>query len=55
MNCRRVKCLWSDFVQLFQYNLILPTLTPQTVPVLGFVDSGSNDSIFKKSLSITFY
>ena len=27
-ECDRVKCLWSDLVQCFQNNLILPTLTP---------------------------
>ena len=46
--CNRVKCLWSDLVQCFQSNLILPTLTPQTAS-FGFLDSANNDSIFENN------
>ena len=51
-ECDRVKCSWSDLVQCFQNNLILPTLTPQTA-IFGFLDCTNNDSIFenKKCLS----
>ena len=45
-ECDRVKCLWSDLVQCFQNNLILPTLTPQTA-IFGFLDY--TDSIFEKN------
>ena len=41
----RVKCLWSDLVQYFQNNLILPILTPQTA-IFGFLDYTNSDSIF---------
>ena len=44
----RVKFLWSDLIQCFQNNLILPTLTPQTA-IFGSLDSENNDSIFEKS------
>ena len=44
----RVKCLWSDLVQCFQNNLILPTLTPQTA-IFGFLDYTNNDSIFENN------
>ena len=47
-ECHRVKCVWSDFVQVFQSNLILPTLTPQTV-IFGFLDSANNDPIFENN------
>ena len=47
-ECDRVKCLWSDLVQCFQNNLILPTLTPQTA-IFGFLDSTNNDSIFENN------
>ena len=43
-----VKCLWSDLVQHFQNNLILPILTPQTV-IFGFLDYTNNDSIFENN------
>ena len=43
-----VKCLWSDLVQCFQNNLILPTLTPETA-IFGFLDSSNNDSIFENN------
>ena len=54
-ECDRVKCLWSDFVQCFQNNLILPILTPQTA-IFEFLDYTNNDSIFEKinALVITF-
>ena len=45
-ECDRIKCLWSDFVQCFQNNLILPTLTPQTA-TFGFLTN--NDSIFENN------
>ena len=45
-ECDRIKCLWSDLVQCFQNNLILPTLTPQTA-IFGFLDY--TDSIFEKN------
>ena len=47
-ECDRVKCLWSDLVQCFQNNLILPTLTPQTA-IFGFLDYTNNDSIFENN------
>ena len=47
-ECDRVKCLWSDLVQCFQNNLILPTLSPQTA-IFGFLDSVNNDSIFENN------
>ena len=47
-ECDRVKCLWFDFVQYFQSNLILPTLTPQT-SMFGFLDCTNNDSIFENN------
>ena len=47
-GCDRVKCLWSDLVQCFQNNLILPTLTPQAA-IFGFLDSANNDSIFENN------
>ena len=47
-ECDRVKCLWSDLVQCFQNNLILPTLTPQTA-IFGFLDYKNNDSIFENN------
>ena len=47
-ECDRVKCLWSDLVQYFQNNLILPTLTPQTA-IFGFLDYTNNDSIFENN------
>ena len=46
LKCDWVKCLWSDLVQFFQNNLILPNVTSQTV-IFGFLDSTSNDSIFE--------
>ena len=54
-ECDRVKCLWSDFVQCFQNDLILPILTPQTA-IFEFLDYTNNDSIFEKinALVITF-
>ena len=45
-ECDRVKCLWSDLVQWFQNNLILPTLTPKTA-IFGFFDYTNNDSFFE--------
>ena len=45
-GCDAVKCLWEDFVQCFQNNLLLPTLTPQA-PILRSLESASNDSTFK--------
>ena len=45
-ECDRVKFLWSDLVQCFQNNLILPTLTPQTA-IFCFFDYTNNDSIFE--------
>ena len=47
-ECDCVKCLWSDLVQSFQNNLILPTLTPQTA-IFGFLDYTNNDSIFENN------
>ena len=47
-ECDCVKCLWSDLVQCFQNNLILPTLTPQTA-IFGFLDYTNNDSIFENN------
>ena len=47
-GCNRVKCFWSDLVQFFQNNLILPTLTPQTA-IFGFLDYTNNDSIFENN------
>ena len=47
-ECDRGKCVWSDLVQCFQNNLILPTLTPQTV-IFGFLDYTNNDSIFENN------
>ena len=47
-ECDRVKCLWSDLVQFFQNNLILPTLTPQTA-FFGFLDYTNNDCIFENN------
>ena len=47
-ECDRVKCLWSELVQCFQNNLILPTLTPQT-PIFAFFNSANNDSIFENN------
>ena len=47
-ECVCFKCLWSDLVQFFQNNLILPTLTPQTA-IFGFLDSANNDSIFENN------
>ena len=44
----RDECLWSDLIKCFQNNLILPTLTPQTV-IFGFLDSANNDSIFENN------
>ena len=41
----RLKCLWSNLVQCFQNNLILPTLTRQTA-IFGILDYTNNDSIF---------
>ena len=47
-ECDCAKCLWSDLVQFFQNNLILPTLTPQTA-IFGFLDYTNNDSIFENN------
>ena len=47
-ECNQVKCLWSDLVQFFQNNLILPTLTLQTA-IFGFLDYTNNDSIFENN------
>ena len=47
-ECGLVKCLWSNLVQRFQNNLILPTLTPQT-PIFGFLDSANHDSVFESN------
>ena len=47
-ECDRVKCLWSDLVQCFQNNVILPTLTPQTT-IFGFLDYTNNNSIFENN------
>ena len=47
-GCDRVKCLWSDLIQCFRNNLILPTLTPQTA-IFGFLDYTNNDSIFESN------
>ena len=47
-ECDHVKCLWSDLVQCFQNNVILPTLTPQTA-IFGFLDYTNNDSIFENN------
>ena len=47
-ECHRVKCLWSDLVQCFQNNLILPTLTPQTA-IFEFLDYTNNVSIFENN------
>ena len=44
----RLKCLWSNLVQCFQNNLILPTLTRQTA-IFGFLDYTNNDSIFENN------
>ena len=44
----RVKCLWSDLVQCFQNNLILPTLTLQTA-IFGFLDYTNSDSVFENN------
>ena len=43
-ECDPVQCLWSDLVQCFQNNLILPSLTRQTA-VFGFLDYVTNASI----------
>ena len=51
-ECDRVKCLWSDLVQCFQNNLILPTLTPQTA-IFGFLDYTNNDSIFENNQGLS--
>ena len=48
-ECDRVKCLWSDLVQFFQNNLVLPTVTPQTA-IFGFLDSANDGSIFWKQM-----
>ena len=55
-ECDRVKCLWSDLVQCFQNNLILPTLTPQTV-IFGFLDYTNNETFLKtiNALATTVY
>ena len=47
-ECDRVKCSWSDLVQYFQNNLILPTLIPLTA-IFGFLDYTNNDSIFENN------
>ena len=51
-ECDRVKCLWSDLVQCFQNNLILPTLTPQTA-IFGFLDYTNNDSILENNQGLS--
>ena len=56
-ECDLVKCLWSDLVQCFQNNLILPTLTLQTA-FFGFLDYTNNETPFLKTinaLATTFY
>ena len=53
-ECDRVKCSWSDLVQCFQNNLILPTLTPQTA-IFGFLDCTNNDSIFENKKCLSNY
>ena len=47
-ECDRVKCSWSDLVQCFQNNFILPSLTPQTA-IFGFLDYTNNDSVFESN------
>ena len=47
-ECNRVKYLSSDLVQCFQNNLILPSLTPQTV-LFEFLDSGNYYSIYENN------
>ena len=51
-ECDRVKCLWSDLVQCFQNNLILPILTPQTA-IFGFFDYTNNDSIYENNKCVS--
>ena len=53
-ECNRIKCLWSDLVQCFQNNLILPTSTPQTA-TFGFLGYTNNDSIFKNNKCLSNY
>ena len=47
-ECYGLKCLWSDLVQFFQNNLILPSLTLHT-SIIGFLDYTNNYSIFKNN------
>ena len=47
-ECDRVKFLWSDLVQCFQNNLILPNLTPLTA-ISVFLDFANNYSIFENN------
>ena len=51
-ECDCVKWLWSDLLQCFQNNLILPTLTPQSA-IFGFLNYTNNDSIFGNNKSLS--
>ena len=48
MNVTVLNGYGRTYSKCFQNNLILPTLTPQTV-IFGILDSASNDSIFKNN------
>ena len=47
-ECDTVKCLWTNLVQYFQNNLILPTFPPQAA-ILSNLKTASNDSTFKNN------
>ena len=47
-DCDAVICIWTNLVQCFQNNLILPTVTPQAF-IFGILESTSNSSIFKNN------